>query len=297
MSNKIKYIPRMLSLYRDEIVNKLMKDLNITNVMLVPKVEKIVLNMGLGDAKSAKNSLKQAQDEIGLISGQKPVITYAKKAISNFKIREGDPVGVKVTLRSTNMYEFLDRFISIASPRIRDFRGISEKGFDGRGNYNFGIDEQIIFPEVNYDKINEIRGMNCTIVTNTNNDDEAYSLIKAFGFPIKEMIAPAEAAKMAAAKAAEEAAVVAAKKAAVEEVATEEAVAEKATEEEVAAEEAVAEKAVAKKATEEEVATEEAVVEKATEEEVAAEEAVAEKASEEEADLDVEKNKDSVEKE
>ncbi len=186
MSKETKYMPRMLSLYKDQIVKKLMKDLSIKNIMLVPKIEKIVLNMGLGNAKAEKNSLKQAQDEITLISGQKPVITYAKKAISNFKIREGDPVGVKVTLRSANMYEFLDRFISVASPRIRDFRGISSKGFDGRGNYSFGIDEQIIFPEVDYDKVNEIRGMDCTIVTNTDNDEEAYSLIKAFGFPIKE---------------------------------------------------------------------------------------------------------------
>ena len=186
MSNKIKYIPRMLSMYNNKIVDSLKKDLGIKNIMLVPKIEKIVLNMGLGNAKAEKNSLKQAQDEIMLISGQKPIVTYAKKAISNFKIREGDPVGVKVTLRSVNMYEFLDRFISVASPRIRDFRGISSNGFDGRGNYSFGIDEQIIFPEVDYDKVNEIRGMDCTIVTSTNNDDEAYSLIKAFGFPIKE---------------------------------------------------------------------------------------------------------------
>ena len=176
----------MLSMYNNKIVDSLKKDLGIKNIMLVPKIEKIVLNMGLGNAKAEKNSLKQAQDEIMLISGQKPIVTYAKKAISNFKIREGDPVGVKVTLRSVNMYEFLDRFISVASPRIRDFRGISSNGFDGRGNYSFGIDEQIIFPEVDYDKVNEIRGMDCTIVTSTNNDDEAYSLIKAFGFPIKE---------------------------------------------------------------------------------------------------------------
>ena len=186
MSNKTKYIPRMLSMYNNKIVDSLKKDLGIKNIMLVPKIEKIVINMGLGNAKAEKNSLKQAQDEIMLISGQKPIVTYAKKAISNFKIREGDPVGVKVTLRSVNMYEFLDRFISVASPRIRDFRGISSNGFDGRGNYSFGIDEQIIFPEVDYDKVNEIRGMDCTIVTNTNNDDEAYSLIKAFGFPIKD---------------------------------------------------------------------------------------------------------------
>ena len=185
MSDK-RYIPRMRSLYAEEIHNKLMKDLNISNVMLIPQIDKIVLNMGLGNAKLNKNTLKQAEEEMALISGQKAVVTYAKKAISNFKIREGDPVGVKVTLRSDNMYDFLDRFISVASPRIRDFRGISSNGFDGRGNYNFGIDEQIIFPEINYDKVNEVRGLNCTIVTNTDSDDEAYALIKAFGFPIKE---------------------------------------------------------------------------------------------------------------
>ena len=163
-----------------------MKDLKISNTMLVPKIDKIVLNMGLGNAKLNKNSLKQAEEEMGLISGQKAVVTYAKKAISNFKLREGDPVGVKVTLRSDNMYEFLDRFISIASPRIRDFRGISSKGFDGRGNYSFGIDEQIIFPEIDYDKVNEIRGFDCSIVTTTNCDEQAYALIKAFGFPVQE---------------------------------------------------------------------------------------------------------------
>ena len=236
MSNKTKYMPRMLSLYNDKIIDKLTKDLDIKNIMLVPKIEKIILNMGLGNAKAEKNSLKQAQDEMALISGQKPVVTYSKKAISNFKIRERDPVGVKVTLRSTNMYEFLDRFISVASPRIRDFRGISSKGFDGRGNYSFGINEQIIFPEVDYDKVNEIRGMDCTIVTNTNSVDEAYSLIKAFGFPIKEKKSAAQLAKLEAAAeeaAAEEAAVkAAAEEAAAEEVAAEEVVVEEAATEE-----------------------------------------------------------------
>ena len=130
MSNKTKYIPRMRSLFKDEIQAKLMQDLSISNAMLVPKIEKIILNMGLGNAKLNKNSLKQAQDEMAMISGQKAVVTYAKKAISNFKLREGDPVGIKVTLRSDNMYDFLDRFISVASPRIRDFRGISSTGFD-----------------------------------------------------------------------------------------------------------------------------------------------------------------------
>jgi len=181
-----KYIPRLKLVYKNEIVPALIKDMNISNVMLVPKIEKIVLNMGLGDAKLNKNGLKQAQEELSSISGQKCVITYSKKAISNFKIRIGDPVGLKVTLRSENMYEFLDRFISVASPRIRDFRGISSSGFDGRGNYNFGVDEQIIFPEIDYDKVNEIRGMNCSIITNTDSDEQSYALIKSFGFPLKD---------------------------------------------------------------------------------------------------------------
>ena len=181
-----KYIPRLKLVYKNEIVPALIKDMNISNVMLVPKIEKIVLNMGLGDAKLNKNGLKQAQEELSSISGQKCVITYSKKAISNFKIRIGDPVGLKVTLRSENMYEFLDRFISVASPRIRDFRGISSSGFDGRGNYNFGVDEQIIFPEIDYDKVNEIRWMNCSIITNTDSDEQSYALIKSFGFPLKD---------------------------------------------------------------------------------------------------------------
>ena len=181
-----KYIPRLKLVYKNEIVPALIKDMNISNVMLVPKIEKIVINMGLGDAKLNKNGLKQAQEELSSISGQKCVITYSKKAISNFKIREGDPVGLKVTLRSENMYEFLDRFISVASPRIRDFRGISSSGFDGRGNYNFGVDEQIIFPEIDYDKVNEIRGMNCSVITSTDSDEQAYALIKSFGFPLKD---------------------------------------------------------------------------------------------------------------
>ncbi len=169
------YNPRMKTLYKSQIQLQLKDELKIDNIMLVPKIEKIVINMGLGNAKLNKNSLKQAEQELALITGQKPVVTYAKKAISNFKTREGDPVGIKVTLRSDIMYDFLDRFISVASPRIRDFRGISADGFDGMGNYNFGIDEQIIFPEINYDKVNEVRGFNCTIVTNVVDDNQAYA--------------------------------------------------------------------------------------------------------------------------
>ena len=172
--------------YNDKIIQLLSKELKINNIMQVPKLEKIVLNMVLGDAKDNKNSLKQAVEELSIITGQKPIITKSKKAISNFKIRENDPVGVSVTLRKRNMYEFLERFIAIVSPRIRDFRGFSPKGFDGRGNYNFGINEQVVFPEINYDKINGIRGMNLTFVTSAKDDNEAYRLLKSFGFPFRE---------------------------------------------------------------------------------------------------------------
>ena len=181
------YSPRLFDLYKNDIQSLLKDKLGINNVMQLPKIEKIVLNMGIGDAKDNKNSLSQAIEEMTIITGQKPVVTKARKAISNFKLRIGDPVGVKVTLRGTKMYEFLDRFISISSPRIRDFRGFSSRGFDGRGNYNFGISEQIIFPEIDYDKVNSIRGMNITIVTNSDIDNYAYELLLSFGFPINKI--------------------------------------------------------------------------------------------------------------
>jgi large subunit ribosomal protein L5 len=160
--------------------------LGIKNVMRVPKLEKIVLNMGIGDAKDHANWLTSGVEELSTIAGQKAVVTRAKNAISNFKIREGDPVGTRVTLRSDRMYEFLDRFISVASPRIRDFRGLPNKGFDGRGNYNFGVNEQIIFPEINYDKVNNIRGLNISIVTTGQTDEEAYELLVSLGLPIRQ---------------------------------------------------------------------------------------------------------------
>ena len=181
-----KYIPRLLINYNSKIKEELKGKLNIENIMRVPKVKKIVINIGMGDARDNKTSFKQAIEELTLISGQKPIVNTAKKAISNFKIRAGDPVGVSVTLRKNKMYEFFDRFISVTSPRIRDFRGFSSKGFDGRGNYNFGITEQIVFPEINYDNVNNIRGMNVTIVTSAHNDYEAYELLQSFGFPINE---------------------------------------------------------------------------------------------------------------
>ena len=180
------YKPRLLVKY-NEVVHKYLSDrLGIQNAMRIPKLEKVVLNMGLGDAKEHKNWLTSGLEELTTIAGQKAVITISKKAISNFKIREGDPVGIRVTLRGNKMYEYLDRFISVASPRIRDFRGLSAKGFDGRGNYNFGVTEQIIFPEIDYDKINNIRGLNISIVTTGETDEEAYELLVALGLPIRQ---------------------------------------------------------------------------------------------------------------
>ena len=180
------YTPRLLTKYNEVVHKHLSKRLDINNAMRVPKLEKIVLNMGLGDAKEHKNWLTSGVEELTTIAGQKAVVTISKKAISNFKIREGDPVGIRVTLRGSKMYEFLDRFISVAAPRIRDFRGLSAKGFDGRGNYNFGITEQIIFPEIDYDKISNIRGLNVSIITSSETDEEAYELLVALGLPIRQ---------------------------------------------------------------------------------------------------------------
>ena len=188
MSKKIKnnYIPRLLSHYKDSSVPYLMKKLNIKNINRLPKIEKVVLNIGLGDARDNANALKNTVNELTLITGQKPVVALAKKPISNFKTRQGDPVGVFVTLRRNQMYEFLDRFISSSTPRIRDFRGLPNKGFDGMGNYNFGISEQVVFPEIDYDKVDQIRGMNITIVTSGQTDEEAYELLLSIGLPIRK---------------------------------------------------------------------------------------------------------------
>tara|TARA_B110000438_G_C15767146_1_gene630169 strand:- start:244 stop:840 length:597 start_codon:yes stop_codon:yes gene_type:complete len=180
------YKPRLVLKYNESVHKHLSEKLGIKNFMRVPKIEKVVVNMGLGDAKEHKNWMASAIEEMATITGQKAVLTLAKKAISNFKIRDNDPVGLRVTLRANKMYEFLDRFISVASPRIRDFRGLPTKGFDGRGNYNFGISEQIIFPEINYDKIDNIRGMNISIVTTGQTDEEAYELLIAMGLPIRQ---------------------------------------------------------------------------------------------------------------
>ena len=171
--------------YEETIVKQLMEQFNYKSVMQVPRIEKITLNMGVGEAVADKKVMENAVSDLEKIAGQKPLVTKAKKSIAAFKIRDDYPVGCKVTLRKNNMYTFLDRLISIAIPRIRDFRGISAKSFDGRGNYNMGIKEQIIFPEIEYDKIDALRGMNITITTSAKTDDEAKGLLSAFSFPFR----------------------------------------------------------------------------------------------------------------
>ena len=179
-------VPNMLSLYRNQVISSMVTRFNYKNSMQVPKILSISLNMGIGDAKANSKKLDSAIKEMGLITGQKPLLTKAKSDISNFKIRKGYPVGCKATLRSTKMYEFFERLTCVALPRSRDFRGLSFKSFDGRGNYNFGIKEQIVFAEINYDDIDSVRGLNVTISTSAKTDDEAYWLLKEFGFPLRE---------------------------------------------------------------------------------------------------------------
>jgi large subunit ribosomal protein L5 len=176
---------RLKQQYRDEIAPSLVKQFGYKSVMQVPRIEKIVLNMGVGDATADKKLLDNAVGDLTKLSGQKPVITKARKAIAGFKIREGYPIGTMVTLRHERMYEFLDRLISIALPRVRDFRGVGGKGFDGQGNFNMGVKEQIIFPEIEYDKIDKLRGMNITITTSAATDAECKALLAAFKFPFK----------------------------------------------------------------------------------------------------------------
>ena len=180
------YIPRLKKKYYDEVVPAMMKEFAYKNIMQVPKIEKIVVNQGIGEATQDRKLIEAALNELTMITGQKAIATYAKKDINNFKIRKGMPIGTKVTLRNDNMYEFLDRLISIAIPRIRDFHGINDNGFDGKGNFSFGISEQIIFPEINMDKVNKIIGMDISIVTNAKTDKEAYALLKFMGIPFRK---------------------------------------------------------------------------------------------------------------
>ena len=176
---------RLFDYYKGTVAPELMKKFGYTSIMQVPRIEKITLNMGVGEAVADKKVMEHAVGDMQKIAGQKPVVTKSKKSIAGFKIRENYPVGCKVTLRRARMYEFLDRLVTVAIPRIRDFRGISGKAFDGRGNYNMGIKEQIIFPEIEYDKIDALRGMNITITTSAKNDEEARALLLAFKFPLK----------------------------------------------------------------------------------------------------------------
>lgn len=181
-----KITPRLLEMYRQEIVPQLMKKFNYKNIMEVPKLHKITVNIGVGKASQDPKLLEDAVRDLTMITGQKPSIRKAKKAISNFKLRKGMAIGCMVTLRRARMYEFFDRLINIALPRVRDFRGLSDKSFDGRGNYSLGIKEHIIFPEINVDKVNRVYGMDITIVTTAKTDAEAYDLLKSFGFPFRK---------------------------------------------------------------------------------------------------------------
>jgi large subunit ribosomal protein L5 len=176
---------RLKEVYNKEIAPALKKELGLANVMEVPRILKVTLNMGVGEALGDKKALENAVADLTLISGQKPVINNARKSIAGFKVRQGWPIGTKVTLRSERMYEFLERLISVAIPRIRDFRGISPKQFDGRGNFSMGVSEQIIFPEIDYEKIDKLRGLDITITTSARNDDEGRALLRAFNFPLK----------------------------------------------------------------------------------------------------------------
>ncbi|MDZ4099680.1 MAG: 50S ribosomal protein L5 [Methylophilaceae bacterium] len=176
---------RLKQFYKDTVVKQMIEQFGYKSVMEVPRIEKIVLNMGVGEAVADKKVMENAVGDMEKIAGQKPIVTNAKKSVASFKIRDGYPVGCKVTLRRERMYEFLDRLVTVAIPRIRDFRGIPGKAFDGRGNYNMGVKEQIIFPEIEYDKIDVLRGMNITITTTAKTDDEARALLTAFSFPFR----------------------------------------------------------------------------------------------------------------
>ena len=177
---------RLKHRYVTEVRPQLLTELGLSNIMVVPCLEKIVVNIGVGAAVTSAKLLEGAQADLEKIAGQKPIVTTAKKSISNFKLREGNPIGVKVTLRGDRMWEFFDRLVSFAVPRIRDFRGLPRKSFDGHGNYTFGVTEQLIFPEIEFDDIDSVRGMDITIVTSARNDDHGYALLAAFGFPFKQ---------------------------------------------------------------------------------------------------------------
>ncbi|MCU0673330.1 MAG: 50S ribosomal protein L5 [Myxococcota bacterium] len=179
-------VPRLKKMYHDEVVGGLMKEFQYANPMQVPRLQKIVVNMGLGEAVANAKIIESAQVELGAITGQKPVVTKARKSIAGFKLRQGMPIGVMVTLRQDRMWEFLDRLVTFALPRTRDFKGVSPKAFDGRGNYTLGIREQIIFPEIDYDKVDKIKGMNISFVTTATTDEQARALLRGLGMPFRK---------------------------------------------------------------------------------------------------------------
>lgn len=177
---------RLQEKYKSDIVKAMMDKFNYDSVMQVPKVDKIVINMGVGDAVSNSKALDMAVEELSILSGQKPLVTKAKKSIAGFKLREGMPIGAKVTLRGERMYDFLDKLVTVSLPRVRDFRGVSKKAFDGRGNYTLGVKEQLIFPEIDYDKVTKVRGMDIVVVTTANTDEEARELLTLLGMPFQK---------------------------------------------------------------------------------------------------------------
>jgi len=266
------YIPRLKKEYKSNVVTRLIKEFSYDNVMQVPKLEKIVISKGVGAAVNDKKLIDHALNEVTEISGQKAIATMSKKDVASFKLRKGMPVGVKVTLRGEKMYEFLDRFVTTALPRVRDFNGVKSTGFDGRGNYNLGVTEQIIFPEINIDKINKISGMDITFVTSADTDKEAMQLLTELGLPFSKKNTEEKPKAENKPPVAEEAAEEPVAEEAAEEPVVEEAVAEEAAEEPVVEE--VTEEPVVEEVTEEPVAeevTEEPVAEEVTEEPVAEE--------------------------
>ena len=186
MAEAAQYEPRLKTLYRDELRGKMTEKFGYKNPMMIPGLEKVVINMGVGDAVNDRKAVDAALDDLTRISGQKPVVTKASKSIAGFKLREGMPIGVKVTLRKNRMYEFLDRLITIALPRVRDFRGLNGKSFDGRGNFAMGLKEHIVFPEIDYDKVDKIRGMDIVVCTTSEKDEEARELLRGFNFPFRK---------------------------------------------------------------------------------------------------------------
>jgi large subunit ribosomal protein L5 len=187
------YAPRMKTRFNEELIPQLLEELGLTNVMQVPRFEKVVINMGVGDAVKDGRMLEAALADLTVITGQKPVVTKARKSIAGFKLREGMPIGAKVTLRGDRMWEFLDRLVTLALPRIRDFRGLNPEAFDGRGNYTLGVTEQLIFPEIDYDKVLQVSGMDITVVTTAKTDEEGLALLMALGFPFPGLAAAAQA--------------------------------------------------------------------------------------------------------